>query len=301
MTIVAALASEDPPLEVAESRMELYSHANMPVVGHNAYVLSDTGRRTFVGAYHPELETKQLKIVDAAVLYQDAYTGVEYILVVRNALHVPSMGHNLIPPFILREHGIKVNDTAKIHCDDPSKEDHSLVVDSTLQIPLSLHGVFSYFPTRLPTVDELQCSDNIYLLTPEDFNPHDDSFAHNEVRMVDWEGEIAHEDDRQRIMLEDLPDPSTVIASARAICQEEQEYVDKTLHCPEVNERQVFRSEVADISSVLCEQTLCDRLIARNEVSQMMCSIGSCDATQEATLCGDLSPSLDDDIDIEDL
>jgi len=105
MTIVAALASEDPPLEVAESRMELDSHANMPVVGHNAYVLSDTGRRTFVGAYHPELETKQLKIVDAAVLYQDAYTGVEYILVVRNALHVPSMGHNLIPPFILREHG----------------------------------------------------------------------------------------------------------------------------------------------------------------------------------------------------
>ena len=69
MTIVAALASEDPPLEVAESRMELDSHANMPVVGHNAYVLSDTGRRTFVGAYHPELETKQLKIVDVAVLY----------------------------------------------------------------------------------------------------------------------------------------------------------------------------------------------------------------------------------------
>ena len=52
---------------------------------------------------------------------------------------------------------------------------------------------------------------------------------------------------------------------------------------------------------MLCEQTLCDRLIARNEVSQMMCSIGSCDATVDATLFGDIPPSLDDTIDIADL
>ena len=154
------------------------------------------------------------------------------------------MSHNLIPPFILREQGIKVNDTAKIHCDDPTKTDHSIVIDSELQIPLSLYGVFSYFPTRLPTVDELQSCDNIYLLTPEVFNPHDSSFAHNEEQMVDWEGEISHKDDRQRILLEDVPDTSDIIASTRAICQEEQEYIDGALLVPDVSDCQVFQSRI---------------------------------------------------------
>ena len=300
-TIVAALEHEEPALESEESRMELDSHANMPVVGRNAYVLSDTGRRTLVGAYHPDLEPQRLKIVDAAVLYQDGYTGIEYILVVRNALHVPSMNHNLIPPFILRENGIKVNEIAKIHCDEPSKEDHAIVIDSTLRIPLSLHGVFSYFPTRLPTVEELQASDNVYMLTPENFDPHDGSFAHNESRMVDWEGEVSHKEDCRRIMLEDVPDTSDVIASARAIRQEEQEHIDRNLIVPDRSSNQAFRSEIADVSAVLCEMSLCDRLIARNEVSQMMCSIGFCDATEDATLFGDIPPSPDDTIDIEDL
>jgi len=240
--------------------MELDSHANMPVVGHNAYILRDTGRRSVVGAYHPDLETKTLQIVDAAVLYQDQYTGVEYILIVRNALHVPSMSHNLIPPFILREQGIKVNETAKIHCDDPSKSDHSIVLDSELQIPLLLHGVFSYFPTRLPTVEDLQSCENVYLLTPVNFNPHDSSFAYNEERMVDWEGEISHKDDRQRILLEDVPDTSALIASTRAIGQKEQEYIDGALLVPDVSDCQVFQSEVANVSATLCEQRLCQRL-----------------------------------------
>ena len=91
--------------------------------------------------------------------------------------------------------------------------------------------MFSYFPTRLPTADDLQRCDDVYLLTPEDFNPHENSFAYNEERMVDWGGEISHKDDRQRILLEDVPDTSDMIASARAICQEEQEYIDGALLC----------------------------------------------------------------------
>jgi hypothetical protein len=37
-----------------------------------------------------------------------------YLLIVRNALHVPSMQHNLIPPFIMREAGLVVNDVPKM-------------------------------------------------------------------------------------------------------------------------------------------------------------------------------------------
>ena len=45
-------------------------------------------------------------------------------MVIRNALYVPSMQHNLIPPFMIREAGIVVNDTTKIQLDDPSADDH---------------------------------------------------------------------------------------------------------------------------------------------------------------------------------
>ena len=47
-----------------------------------------------------------------------------YILIARNVLHVPSMEYELIPPFVLREAGMVVNDTAMIHVKDPSHEDH---------------------------------------------------------------------------------------------------------------------------------------------------------------------------------
>ena len=96
---------------------------------------------------------ESVPIVDAAVAYDCPFTNVTYILIVRNVLYVPSMTHNLTPPFILREAGIEVNDTAKIHVTDPTVLDHSVFFPKTkLGTPLSLHGVFSYFPTRNPTI-----------------------------------------------------------------------------------------------------------------------------------------------------
>ena len=86
-------------------------------------------------------------IVDAAVQYDCPYDGQTYILVIRNALHVPSMRNNLLPPFILREAGVRVQDTPKIQVNDPTVEDHSIYFPETgLRIPLSLWGMFSYLP-----------------------------------------------------------------------------------------------------------------------------------------------------------
>ena len=64
------------------------------------------------------------------------------ILVIQNALYVPSMQHNLLPPFVLRKAGVKVNETPKIHVADPSKDDHAIIFPETgLRIPLQLWGV----------------------------------------------------------------------------------------------------------------------------------------------------------------
>jgi len=129
---------DDTDMSNVPSRIELDTHANMPVVGMHAYVIRDSGRTANVTPYSPEYEAQSLHIVDAIVLYQDEVYGKEYLLMIRNALHVPTMNHHLIPPFILREKGIQVSDTAKIHLQDPGDNDHAIVFDTILRIPLQL-------------------------------------------------------------------------------------------------------------------------------------------------------------------
>ena len=168
------------------SRTELDSHANMAVVGMNAYILNNTGATAEVNAFTPDHAALVIEIVDAAVQYDCPYTGTTYVLVIRNALHVPSMQHNLIPPFMIREAGIVVNDTPKIQVDDPSTADHSIYFPGEdFRIPLSLWGVFSYFPTSKPSVDTLNACDEVFLLTPTRWDPHSSSYAQNEECMLD--------------------------------------------------------------------------------------------------------------------
>ena len=70
----------------------------------------------------------------------------------RNALYVPSMSHNLIPPFIMRKSGFIVNDVPEIHCKEPSVMDHSIYFqEKGVRIPLQLEGIFSYFVAETPT------------------------------------------------------------------------------------------------------------------------------------------------------
>ena len=115
--------------EAEESRTELDSHANMPVLGRHVHILSDTGRKADVSPFTPDYQSLKMPIVDAAIGYMCPVTGEESFLVVRNALHSPNMKNNLLPPFVLREAGLRVNDVPKIHTDDPSVDDHAIVFD----------------------------------------------------------------------------------------------------------------------------------------------------------------------------
>ena len=134
-------------------RNELDSHANMPVIGSNAIVIATSDKMCDVRAFIPDICPLKVKILDAEVEYSCPYTGVDYILVIRKGLHVPSMVHNLIPPFIMRELDSFVNDTAKIHLKNPTEEDHSLFFqEGNLRIPLQLHGVLSYFERIKPSI-----------------------------------------------------------------------------------------------------------------------------------------------------
>ena len=91
------------------SRTELDSHANMPVIGRNAYILSKICETVDVTPFTPDYKPISVELVDAVLKYECPYCGEVKILKIRRGLHVPSMTHNLLPPFMLREAGIHIN------------------------------------------------------------------------------------------------------------------------------------------------------------------------------------------------
>jgi hypothetical protein len=67
----------------------------------------------------------------------------------RNALSIPSMGHNLIPPFLICEAGLALDEMPKFQLDTPTIDNHAIVDNVTgMRIHLKLNGIFSYFTTR---------------------------------------------------------------------------------------------------------------------------------------------------------
>ena len=147
---VISAATMNDPLELEgdsysgiEGRTDLDSHANMPVVGRLAKVLSFHDKSVEVPPHSLDYKPMKVPLVDAAVKYESPFDGRVCILVIRNALYVPSMENNLLPPFMIREAGVILKDTPKIQLVEPTEEDHAIFFPETeLRIPLSLFGVF---------------------------------------------------------------------------------------------------------------------------------------------------------------
>ena len=108
-------ASEIPQDVNESSRTELDSHANMPVIGKNAYILSKIGETVEVAPFTPDYKPISVELVNAALKYECPYSGKVKILIIRRGLYVPSMTHNLFPLFMLREAGIHINEVPKLH------------------------------------------------------------------------------------------------------------------------------------------------------------------------------------------
>ena len=92
------------PGDSPDPRSELDIHDNMLVFGKKCFVFySVHGRNVDVAPFDSSLSlSKKIPIVDAAVVYVCPYTHKTYILLDRNALHIPSIDNNLVPPFIVR-------------------------------------------------------------------------------------------------------------------------------------------------------------------------------------------------------
>ena len=267
------------------SRTELDSHAKMPVIGRNAYILSKIGETVDVAPFTPDYKPISVELFDAALKYECPYSDKVKILIIRRGLHVPSMTHNLLPPFMLREAGIQINEVPKIHVTSPTEEHHAIIFQETnFRIPLTLHGTFSYFPTSKPTTQELEEPEDVYVLTPTTSNPHSDAYVINEESMLDWEGNMKHERDHEkRVVLEDIQSDDTMISSL-ALCEKEQMAVSS-----------YFVDQDEDINATYGfedEHQLYHALNMRNEHGQFAMSIGATSILDQ--------PYLDDDDDSQD-
>ena len=272
------------------STTELDSHANMPVIGINAYILSKIGETVDVAPFTPDYKPISVELVDAALKYECPYSGKIKILIIRRGLYVPSMTHNLLPPFMLREAGININEVPKIHVTSPTEDHHAITFQETnFQIPLSLHGTFSYFPTSKPSIQELEEPEDVYVLTPTIWNPHSDAYVINEESMVEWEGNMKHEKDHEKkVVLEGIPSDDTMI-SPLALCAKEQMVISSH-----------FVDQDDDINTVHGfedENQLYQALNMRNEHGQFAMKIGATSIFDQTYLDDDDSQDTSDDDD----
>ena len=78
------------------------SHANMAVAGQDCTIIAKSGHFATATPFSSDLPVmERVKIGDVAFAYNNPYTNVTYLLVMRNAWLIPSVDHNLLPPFLI--------------------------------------------------------------------------------------------------------------------------------------------------------------------------------------------------------
>jgi len=140
-----------------------------------------------------------IPVVDAAVVVEDPYADdpaeKTFFLVFYNALYIPSMKHHLIPPFIMREAGLLVNEVPKRQALQPDLNTHTIKHPPTgMKIHLKLNGVFSYFDCRPISSEEREdwSECNVVHASPAStsWDPYDQVYAEEEAMFIDAHGDL---------------------------------------------------------------------------------------------------------------
>jgi hypothetical protein len=145
--------------EVVSGLCELDSHADTCIASANCVILEVTNQTVNVSAFTDVHDVmNDIPIVTAATAYDDAATGVTYILVIGQCIYMgDKMPNSLICPNQLHSHGITV-DKCPQHLAPPDQpSSHSIYCrEDDLRLLLSLNGVTSGFTTRTPTIQEIE-------------------------------------------------------------------------------------------------------------------------------------------------
>ena len=175
---------------------ELDSHANMAVAGSGCTIIARSGQYANVTPFSADLPVlERVEIGDVAIAYDDPISLVTYLLVMKNALLIPSMTHNLLPPFLIQEASLYLDETPKFQSTDLSLDNHTIYDEETgMRIHLQLNGTFSYFPTHPLTLEEQENWDGfpVVYLTPDgdSWDPQATHYGDAESSMLDNNGQL---------------------------------------------------------------------------------------------------------------
>ena len=91
-----------------------------------------------------------MKTVSGAVAYDNPTPGTTVIIVVHQAIHVPTMNCNLICPIQLRMNDVELIEKPKLLKEDPTDDSHATSCEDNtgtlVNMTVALKGVTSYFP-----------------------------------------------------------------------------------------------------------------------------------------------------------
>ncbi len=129
---------------IGETTLELDSHADTCVLGHDALIFLDYDRPVIVEGYDPSLGTKTYATVSGALAYDDPVTDKVHHLVINQVIHIPHLDHHLLCPMQCQVNDVIVDDTPKFLTSDPTDHMHALtIIDphqpaQTVILPLAL-------------------------------------------------------------------------------------------------------------------------------------------------------------------
>ena len=136
-----------------------------------------------------------MKTVSGALAYDNPMSGTTVIIVVHQAIHVPTMDCDLSCPMQVRMNDVKLDDKPKFPKEDPTDESHAISCEDNMgtlvNTTLSLKGVTSYFLARKPTKHEFENCPRIELtyLTPE-WDRHSTKFQKQEEALYYYTHEL---------------------------------------------------------------------------------------------------------------
>ena len=254
-----------------DSKSELDNHANIVVTGLQCVVFDDTTKTCTVNSFSESVgRLDNIRIVDIVMAYDCPYKSKTYLLLMRNTLHIPELPLNLIPPFIMREGGIIVDECPKSQLQNLSVENHSMwCEDAKLRIHFELNGIFSSFQTRKPTDHELEVCDKIFI-TPDStsWDPYSENFAVNEDTMLDCNGDLIDLSDRHDAILTqvdpyyDFPSTSTVDSHIDKIVAVGMDNIVQDRDLNSIDNKSLPNYEAHNIADKLLDKALMGKISA---------------------------------------
>ncbi len=122
-------------------------------------VVHDHKHYVDIFGYDSKSRHKNVTTVDTAVAYDDFLTGDTSVLLINQAILIPSIKYILLCPMQCHLNGVSIKDVPKLLLKNPMVNDHVIIIpsdidDSTLLFPLMLQGVTSYFPVQAEMMSE---------------------------------------------------------------------------------------------------------------------------------------------------